>query len=334
MKRFLTVSLLLFIGFSVVKADTVVFTGPIADEKGISYSKNYDTKCDTYGIDRLSVQAYYSTATFSASSFNDGLKSTGSITIASNANVTGRRILIGSYTLTEGVDWTKGNTASDTAKALAININAHNYLKTLIKVEWRGGSSGVITSTAIAIGTAGNLKISASSPTAITCLGMTGGTNATMDYTNDYINTTSNYPTGIPVLYRKLTGTTPIGLVTGTTYYTVAVDTYKVRLTTTSAKAQSGLYINFAQAAVASTGGGTYTLSQLANTGTAYLVWQVSNDGTNWNNLNTSSATITTPGSSMWDLGYISFKYVRAKFTAASRAAYRLLITGYGKRSN
>ena len=137
------------------------------------------------------------------------------------------------------------------------------------------------------------------------------------------IFTTNSFGTGLPVLYSSTVTVT--GLTTGTTYYAsapinVAGFSPYFYVSTTYANSVAGTYIQ-----VTSTGtvnGCTATFTPLPINGSAYFVWQTSDDNANWTDLSVSSVTFSSPytaASTQWDLGVLYGRFLRlvAKSPAA-----------------
>lgn len=122
---------------------------------------------------------------------------------------------------------------------------------------------------------------------------------------------------GIAVLLTQTAGTVPAPLVDQTTYYAIRASANSFKLATTKQNAVDGTAITIGSATYSGTQ--TYTLAPLAITGTPAFVWQYSNDGTVWNDVNTSSVTMTsyTAGglSSAWDFEYMDFSTIRLAIT-------------------
>ena len=117
MKRFLVVALILMgftaIGFSATPVyDQYLVNGNVASTMTFTINNS------AISGDYASFQANYTTPTYSPSSFIDGVKSTGTITIVTNAGVTGSTLTIQTNSYVEGLDWTHDLQSSGTAKNL------------------------------------------------------------------------------------------------------------------------------------------------------------------------------------------------------------------------
>ena len=309
-----------------------VYSNYLINEKALSYSKNIDLKLDT--IDDLSMQAIYSSATLSTASFNDGVASTGSITVASTSTLTGARVSVAGYPFTNGSEWTAVATASGCAKAISDALMADPRVNALIVSTWTSG--GVVIATAVASGAAGNAyTLYSSTPGALVKSGavFTGGADSKVNMTTDQITVANHgFSTGTPLLLTTTAGTAPTGLTTGTTYYAIVKDLSTLQLAATSTGAVAGLAINIT--AQTANGGGTFTLTPTPFAGTYSLAWWGSNDDTNWFSLsNATGVTYSTPGTTEWD-GPIYFRWLRCAITAGTGGGLNIQIIGNGKRKS
>lgn len=126
---------------------------------------------------------------------------------------------------------------------------------------------------------------------------------------------------GLPILY---TATVTIGgLSTGTTCYALPVTANSLRLSSTSANAVAGVYIDITSQRSTSTLD-TFTLAPLAmGAYNASAKWQYSNDGTNYIDVPTvasifvSSATSSTFAG--WDFGTYDYRYLRLNVTGPTQ---------------
>jgi hypothetical protein len=209
-----------------------------------------------------------------------------------------------------------------------VRINA------LVVSTWTSG--GVVVSTALASGTAGNAyTLYSSTPTALVVSGavFTGGADSKVNTTTDKITVANHgYSTGTPLLLTTTAGTAPTGLTTGTTYYAIVKDLNTLQLSNTSTGSVAGLNINMTAQTVA--GGGTFTLTPTPFAGTYSLAWWGSNDDTNWFSLsNATGVTYSSPGTISWD-GPIYFLWLRCAVTAGTGGGLKLQIIGNGKRKS
>lgn len=332
MKKFLVSMFMLFAFAGVLKADELAYDAYLADEAGLAYSKDYVLDLSAQKIDILSFQAVYSTPT-APSSFtaSDGVASTGMITVSSNTALSGKYFIIGDYQFREGTHWSVTSTATGTASAIATAINGRYPLKNYITATWAVDST-TVTIKADYIGTTYNYTNVSSSPTALSVPSFTGGANTDINYTADTI-TENNHGllTGMEVLYTISGSTSPSGLTSGTTYFAIPYSRNAFQLSTTSTGAVAGSYINIVS--TTTPGGGTMTFVAISSGAAGGLVWQVSNDGTNYNNaVGISSATVSGAGTAIYDFDALNYKYLKAAFTAGESTIYGLKLKGYGKR--
>lgn len=156
--------------------------------------------------------------------------------------------------------------------------------------------------------------------------------------TLDTITSTVTYVLGYSVLYSSQSFSFG-GLTNNTTYFVIPYLTGYIQLATTKANAISGTAVNITTSSFQDQPyAGTFTLTpvsaQLSNPAT--VVWQGSNDNSNWCNLNVSSLTIvgaTTTTSTGWDFGYYTYKYIRAYLTAGQYGAFNFKAIGFGKQN-
>lgn len=134
------------------------------------------------------------------------------------------------------------------------------------------------------------------------------------------------YSTGLGV-YLSTGSTTALSPLTwGATYYVIKVDADHVKLSTTSALAQSNWPVVLASSTTSTTAK-TFTLNVPAIAGTPSYKWQSSIDGANWtdtvlNSTGTVVSSITLSAytyggaSNYWDFGYPNYRYLRLNITA------------------
>lgn len=162
---------------------------------------------------------------------------------------------------------------------------------------------------------------------------MVGGLASNVLYAGNLININVAYPTGTQVLYTTTSGSALTNLTTGTTYFVINAGSFQLAATSTGALA--GVSINLVKLAFDNNDAGTITpLAFVA--GSCGLVWQGSNDGTNWFNLTASSVTFsgagtTAPLSQGWDIGYFDYKYLQAVWTAGTSGIVDLILHYFGK---
>lgn len=148
-------------------------------------------------------------------------------------------------------------------------------------------------------------------------------TDADINNADDEITITAHpYVTG-----TKVALTTDGGLPTGlsaTNYWVIVVDANTIKLASSLANAVAGTAV-----ATADDGSGTHTLTAATSAGnTAKL--QVSNDGTNWTDLGSYSVTIaTTAGSTTWDVGAVSARYLAVLYTPSAGQVSLAIHAGY-----
>lgn len=172
-------------------ASSVTMDGPMTDSNaslGQAYNKNFPLNMDDHNIDYISIQTNYSSGTYAAVSFNDGRASTfsvtvasfsslanstatASVTISSNAGLSGKTLFIGGVNLPFNVGVVSSMTACDMASQIT---NQTVFLATCAV----NSASGVIFATAPVYGSFYNqFSIQSSSLAAISSATFSGGQN-------------------------------------------------------------------------------------------------------------------------------------------------------------
>lgn len=168
--------------------------------------------------------------------------------------------------------------------------------------------------------------------------------SAVVSATNTYTSLDSSQTgmIGFQVLYTSST-ISPSPLVNQTTYYVIPVDRSSFKLATTLNNAKAGTGIVITSSGTAH----TYTLAPLAITGTPSFKWQVSNDGTNFNDYTANSYNVTVSSvtmlsytlggaSTVWDFGPFDFTWIRLNAIAPTQGGIQLKCTpnGEGQSAN
>lgn len=171
----------------VANALMVKYNACLVNETGLAYNKTYPLNVNAYQIETMSFTSQASSVTFSAQTFTDGSKSTGSITVTSNSNLTalaatdyftivGAGIPCGSSVTVNGVglynclQWFSDITStSNTAISLsnAISRNVSNVVSSAV------ANSRIVYTTATVKGVYGNNMTLTSNTTNITVGGAT-----------------------------------------------------------------------------------------------------------------------------------------------------------------
>lgn len=299
------------------------FTGEsIVDDPTLAYSGSYTA--DTRNIDRLSAQVIYSSAAISPLTFDDGRKSTATLTVVSVSTtvLSGKRLAIAGYVLDEGTHWTRTAYASATAKNISDAIIARTGLNALVTSSYT--VAGIVFTTSTAIGSNTNYALYSSTPAALawSASEMTHGDDTgvhpatTYGGSSDTIKFTTPHAvsTGFPMYLQTVAGTVPTGLTAGTTYYTIKVDDMTTKLALSSTGAVAGLAVNI----TAITGSGSFKLHPTAFAGSYSFKWQVSQDGSSFSDLAVSSVTYAAPGNTLWDFGAWNYRKVRLNFLSGT----------------
>ncbi len=251
-------------------------------------------------------------------------------------------VTVNGRTYTAGADFVTGTTAATaTSLAAAINATAATYGVSA------AAQASVVRTTSTAVGVAANYITASSSQAALvlsapfTAAGgaatglMTGGLDSAITINSANIAlATHSFTTGLQVLYS---GTPAIGgLTTGTTYFVVAVNPNVIRLSSTSAVAQTGNGIVITSSQTPTTSN-TYTLAPLAfSIGSAAAKWQVSNDGANWADYTTTAVGISVPtltltpvfpsSTTVQDFGLVDYGWMRYNITGPTSGGINLKV--------
>lgn len=160
------------------RASVIVYNALLVNETALAYNNTYSLDLQNVGINALSAQATYSSATINAATFNDGKQATGSltvlnyaalisaravnhITVASTSGLDRAVLVLPGYVFTEGLDWKAQGTTSGTAASIAAALAQVPYLSIS-----RSGS--VIYTTAPAGSYYNSTQMVSSTPTALT----------------------------------------------------------------------------------------------------------------------------------------------------------------------
>ena len=127
------------------RADSTVYKTNLANEAGLTYNNTYSLDLNAQGIDSIAFQAIYSSASYAASTFTDGVKSTGTITVANYAGFTTPAYATNSITIS--------NNAALSAQqgSVSITISSNTYLANN-NVDLRLNASHFISNVDYAVG--------------------------------------------------------------------------------------------------------------------------------------------------------------------------------------
>lgn len=121
---------------TIAYASVIVYNQLLVNETALAYSNTYSVDLQSNGINSVSAQATYSSATVPAVTFRDGTQSTGSltvlnylalstasatnrVTVVTNTELDGASLALPGFVFVEGVDWRKQSTTSGTAASIA-----------------------------------------------------------------------------------------------------------------------------------------------------------------------------------------------------------------------
>lgn len=244
-----------------------------------------------------------------------------------------------SVVLTEGTDFNAITSSQVTAGAIKNAIDANSILPNWISVSTAAGA--LVNLTAKYVGAKYNFGIQVSTPNAlpVTNNAMYGGTDtdiSTTAYTFYEANHTMT--TALPVLFTKSAGNAPGVLGPNSTYYTIVVDDNNFAVASSSTNAIAGTKL--AIATQTATGGGTFAFTPLAYSASpaASFKWQMSNDNSNWSDINVSSVTVSSPSttvsSTFWDFGAVNFRFLRLFVLGPQRGGLYLVVPVIGRSSD
>lgn len=279
----------------------------------------------------------YATATIPGAAGNSFTLSASTVALSVNsATFTGGRgaatLTVGGIPLTFGVDIATAATTTLMATNIKNAINANPSISAAITAS---SALGVVFATSNVTGAGTNYTLAASPASVLTVSGatLTGGTDTAINLLTEVLTKTAHGLTlGLPVLFTKTAGTVPTPLVVGTTYYARPLTADTFQLATTSTGAVAGMVINMSS--FTALGGGSFTLTPLAITGTPSFKWQWSNDATNWSDMSISSVTVASPytaGSTVWDVGNFNLRWLRLKVVAPTAGGLSLKVYMNGK---
>lgn len=260
------------------------------------------------------------------------------LTIATPTFVGGQNaatIFINGFDFQSGRDFALGGTTSITATNLSNAINARLGLAAFVTAS---PSSNIVSLTSTLAGTYYNFPLTTSNSGAISVFGpaLYGGLTPGWTLGGKNITAPANgFTLALPLLYSVGAGAPAIaGLTNQTTYYAIPVGADAVQLATSSAQAVLGVGAVLTSSS-SLTAAKSYSLAPLPfSVGSAGFAWQVSGDGVNWSNLDTSSVTYTTPGAQNWDLGVITFRFLGLNVTAPAAGGLSLKVTAQSSFSN
>lgn len=249
----------------------------------------------------------------------------GNVVVASPFFTGGRdnaTIGINGEILQQHVAWSSDGSPSDVATSIAAAINASPSLSRYIFAQT---STRTVLLTSNFNGAVYNYSLTSSTPGELVPSSpfMTAGTDAdfTLNSTLFTASGGSKLTTALPVLYEQ--GSSPVigGLTDQTTYYAIPVLGDSFMLATDAASAIAG---NVNLVTITSTNTqpspNSYTFAPLPISGTPSFKWQVSNDSTNWSDLQVASVTVSSysnpPALFIWSFGSIGTRFVRLKVKA------------------
>lgn len=247
-------------------------------------------------------------------------------------------ITINGVSITLGIAWpipTIASTTANEATAIAAAINANASLASIITA---GATGAVVFSTSNAVGKVNYTTVSSTqSQLSFSNTTMTGGTTAAININTDIINLPGHgWTTALEVFLTTGTNVVPGGLLWGTTYFAIIIDSNNIQLASTSTGAIAGLFVNITSSATGTTSH-IFTLNPEAfSLGSAAGKWQVSNDGVSFNDFLTNAAGIAVTNqtftpvfpstSTAQDFGQVDYNFLRYNVTAPTQGAVKLKV--------
>lgn len=276
----------------------------------------------------------YTTAT--AGAFYNGVplttNSAGTLTVA-NPTFTGGNsaavFYVNGYAFQANRDFVVGGSAGTSATNLSNAINAKNTLNGWVLAA---PSSAVVNLQSKKAGAIYNFPLATSNTSAgtVSAAALYGGLTPAWNVNSGAISLTNHgFTLALPVLYTLGSGAPAIGGLTGNaTYYVVPIDANTVGLSSTSAVAQTGVYITLTSSSTL-TAAKNYSLAPLAwVTGSAGFDWEVANAATGpWTPLNVSSVTYSSPGTMAWDFGPVGFSFLSLNVTGPTSGGLGIQVT-------
>jgi hypothetical protein len=146
---------------------------------------------------------------------------------------------------------------------------------------------------------------------------------------------------GFAVLYSSAGAATLGGLTNQTTYFVIPVDYNTIKLASSVTNARAGTAITLTSSSTQTTAN-TFTLAPVAISGIPSGKWQVSNDGSLWQDYTTTSGGVAvssftvlsyTAGgaSTSWDFGNVGYQFIRLAVIGPTTGGLNLLVTMNGK---
>lgn len=279
----------------------------------------------------------YATTTANGSNYNSvSLKTSvpGNLVVATPYFTGGRdnaTVSINGIPLLQGRNFTAATSNAATASSLVSGINASSALSQYLTAS-PSGSSAALTSKLN--GAAYNFFLQSSTPTAIAASGarMTAGTTPQFSKGSAVFSAANSLTKALAVLY---TGSPAIGgLTSGATYYAVPLSATSFELAKYSTSAVAGVDLVVVTSTNTQLSANTYTLTPLAISGTPSFKWQVSNDGTSWDDLAVSSVTVSSysqpPATTVWSFGFIGLRFIRLNVIAPTTGGLALRVAVIG----
>lgn len=189
-------------------ATNTVYNTTLVNETGLAYNNTYPLDVNSYHIDTLSMMAVSSGTTLASLTFNDGVASTGSITVVSTTGihgvkgtdtltvVSGKNSLLATAAGSDVIDVVTNTTGAFQGATISVNGSTITY-----NVDWFIGVSSNATATSIASAIAANTPFLASvfgGSVTVTC-------NAVGSFCNNY-TLTSSTPAALTVQNTRFSG--------------------------------------------------------------------------------------------------------------------------------
>lgn len=240
-------------------------------------------------------------------------------------------LTINGTTLTEQTDFNAVTSSAVTANSIEEAINNNSILNQIVFSTHIHSTSGtvLIRSSNTGIFPYG-VSVSSTSYLRVSVPNLTAGTTTDINVqTETFSEVNHGYGQGLRLLFQRVSGNVPTGLVNGTTYWAIpkTSDTFQLATSATGAVAGANIFIT------SNTGGGSFTLAPLTfSAGSAGFDWRGSNDGTDYYLLNTASVTYTGHGGGLWSFIDYAYKYILFNFTGPTSGGITIDATFNGRR--
>ena len=310
------------------------YWGNLTNESALASSKTYTYDLGPNSIRKISAEVHYASAAMATGTFTDGRTSAGTVTVLSTASLCGTIFTLNTSSFNFG-----GCAPYDSRTATIVTIGANvtatagNLCKAItqtntatLAIATCTVSSGIISLVSKTSGVNAYAMTSSGSSVTVNATAMASGVAPTYSSATDRVQITGHgYGTGLNVTYAK--GTNNIsGLVNGTIYYVIYVDSNNIKLASTYANAVAETAVDIS-VQLASATASSPTLTPVSITGTPSYIWQMSNDGTNFVAYTSSGGIYNmnvTDTYAAYDFTDFGYRWLRLNATPPATGAVKL----------